>query len=233
MLRLFSALSLAVEGAPTIAIGASFLWGILSIILSPCHLTSIPLIIGYLSNRKELSTKRAFHLSIVFSVGILISITVIGGITAAAGRILGDVGKIGNYIVASVFLIFGLNLTGILPLNFPGQSSLKTQRKGYLSVLSLGLVFGLALGPCTFAFMAPMLGLVFSLTTKNLAYGLILLSAFALGHCSVIIAAGTSTKLVQRITKWDEQSKGITFIRKICGILVILGGIYLVYLAYR
>jgi cytochrome c-type biogenesis protein len=229
MIRLFSALSHAIEGAPLIAIGASFIWGILSIILSPCHLTSIPLIIGYLSNQRDLSTKKAFHLSIIFSIGILISIAVIGGITAAAGRILGDVGKIGNYIVALVFLIFGLNLLGILPLNFPGLGTIKSQRKGYFSVLSLGLVFGMALGPCTFAFMAPMLGIVFKLTTKNLLYGLALLSTFAIGHCSVIIAAGISTRLVQQITKWDEQSKGITITRKICGILVILGGIYLVY----
>jgi cytochrome c-type biogenesis protein len=229
MIKLFSALSHAIEGASLVAIGASFFWGILSIILSPCHLTSIPLIIGYLSNQRELSTKKAFHLSIVFSIGILISIAVIGGITAAAGRILGDVGKLGNYIVAMVFLIFGLNLLGILPLNFSGLGTMKSQRKNYFSVLSLGLIFGLALGPCTFAFMAPMLGIVFKLTAKNLPYGLALLSAFAIGHCAVIIAAGTSTRLVQQITKWDEQSKGITIIRKICGILVLLGGIYLVY----
>ncbi|MGB3861858.1 MAG: cytochrome c biogenesis protein CcdA [Candidatus Aminicenantaceae bacterium] len=229
MVKLFTALSHAIEGAPLIAIGASFIWGVLSIVLSPCHLTSIPLIIGYLSNQRELSTKKAFHLSIVFSVGILISIAVIGGVTAAAGRILGDVGKIGNYIVALVFLIFGLNLLGFLPLNFPGLGTIKSQRKGYFSVLSLGLVFGLALGPCTFAFMAPLLGIVFSLTAKNLPYGLVLLSAFAIGHCAVIIAAGTSTRLVQQITKWDGQSKGITIIRKLCGILVLLGGIFLVY----
>jgi len=227
MVKLFSALSQAIEGAPLIAIGASFIWGIISILLSPCHLTSIPLIIGYLSNQKELSTKKAFHLSIVFSVGILVSITVIGGITAAAGRILGDVGKLGNYVVALVFLIFGLNLLGIIPLSFAGLNTFKSRRKGYFSVLTLGLVFGLALGPCTFAFMAPMLGIVFSLTATNLPYGVVLLSSFAIGHCAVIITAGTSTRLVQQITKWDEQSKGITIIRKACGILVLLGGFYL------
>ena len=229
MLKLFTALSHAIEGAPLIAVAASFIWGILSIVLSPCHLTTIPLIIGYLSKQRELSTKKAFLLSTIFAVGILISIAVIGGITAVAGRILGDVGKIGNYVVAMVFLIFGLSLLGILPLNFPGLGPIKSKRKGYFSVLSLGLVFGLALGPCTFAFMAPMLGIIFNLTAKNLLKGLVLLSAFAVGHCAVIIAAGTSTRLVQQITKWDEQSKGITIIRKICGILVLLGGIYLVY----
>ena len=231
MIKLFSALSHALEGASLIAVPAAFLWGILSIILSPCHLTSIPLVIGYLSNQKDLSTKKAFFLSVVFSIGILVSIAVIGGITAAAGRILGDVGKIGNYIVALVFLIFGLNLLGILPLNIPRLGTLKSQRKGYLSVLTLGLVFGLALGPCTFAFMAPILGIVFSLTAKNLPYGLILLSAFTLGHCAIIITAGTSVRWVQQITKWNEQSIGITILRKICGVLVLLGGIYLIYIA--
>lgn len=212
-----------------IALGAAFIWGILSIILSPCHLASIPLIIGYLSSQSELSTKKAFYLSLIFSIGILISIAIIGGITAAAGRLLGDIGKLGNYIVALIFLIFGLNLLGIIPFNFTGLGSLKSQRKGYISVLSLGLLFGLALGPCTFAFMAPMLGIVFNMTAKNLPYGLFLLFAFALGHCIVIIAAGTSTRLVQKVTKWDDRSKGITWIRKICGILVLLSGIYLVY----
>lgn len=229
MIKLFSVLSHSIEGAPYIAIAASFIWGVLSILLSPCHLTSIPLVIGCLSHQKELSIKNAFFLSTLFSVGILISIAIIGGITAAAGRILGDIGKTGNYAVALVFLIFGLNLLGILPINWPGLNSLKPRRESYLSVLSLGLVFGLALGPCTFAFMAPMLGVVFNMTATNLLYGLILLAAFALGHCSVIIAAGTSMRLVQKITKWDERSKGIAIIRKICGLLVLLGGIYLIY----
>jgi cytochrome c-type biogenesis protein len=229
MLKLFTALSHAIEGAPFAAIVASFVWGTLSILLSPCHLTSIPLIIGYLSNQKTFSTKKAFHLSTLFSMGILISIALIGGVTVAAGRIIGDVGKIGNYVVAIVFLIFGLNLLGILPLNWPGLSTLKPQRKGYISILILGLVFGLAVGPCTFAFMAPMLGIVFNSTATNLPYGILLLAAFGIGHCAVIIVAGTSTRWVQKITKWDEKSKGITSMRKICGVLILLGGIYLVY----
>jgi len=229
MTDLFTTFSHAMEGVPLIAITASFVWGTLSIILSPCHLTSIPLIIGYLSHQKELSARKAFLLSTIFSIGILISIAVLGGITAAAGRILGDIGKIGNYIVAAVFFVFGIYLLGILPLNFAGQGLLKPQRRNLISVFTLGLVFGLALGPCTFAFMAPMLGIVFSLTAKNLFYGLLLLSAFAVGHCAVIIAAGTSTRLVRKVTNWDEKSKGVAIMRKICGILILFGGIYLVY----
>ncbi len=42
--RLFTLLNDAVQGGPFLAITGSFLWGILSIVLSPCHLSSIPLI---------------------------------------------------------------------------------------------------------------------------------------------------------------------------------------------
>lgn len=229
MLKIFTALSQAVEGQPAIAIAAAFVWGVLSVVLSPCHLTSIPLIIGYLSNNEKKSTKRAFALSVLFSLGILISIAIIGGITALSGRIIGDIGKIGNYVVALVFLVFGLNLLGILPLNWPGQRLAKPKRQGYLPIFLLGLVFGLALGPCTFAFMAPMLGVVFRLTASKLAYGVFLLTAFGLGHCAVITAAGTSSQWVQRMMNWDQRAKGVALLRKFCGVLVILGGIYLVY----
>jgi len=229
MLNIFTALSQAVEGQPAIAIAAAFVWGVLSVVLSPCHLTSIPLIIGYLSNHEKISTKKAFTLSIIFSMGILISVAIIGGITAASGRIMGDIGRVGNYVVALVILFFGLNLLGVFPLNWPGQRPIKAKRQGYLPTLFLGLIFGLALGPCTFAFMAPMLGVVFQLSASNLAFGILLLTAFGLGHISVITAAGTSSQWVQRMINWDQKARGIALLRKICGGLVILGGIYLVY----
>jgi len=229
MIKLFSALSQAIEGAPLIAIGASFIWGIFSIILSPCHLTSIPLIIGYLSNQRELSTKKAFHLSIVFSIGILISIAVIGGITAVAGRMMGDIGRLGNYFVAAIFFIFGLNLLGIIPLPWTNSEKISLKKKGMIPILSLGLFFGLALGPCTFAFMAPILGIVFRLTATKFVYGLLLLAAFALGHCGVIIAAGTSSKWIQNYLNWNKKSKGIEVFKKICGGLVFLAGVYLIF----
>lgn len=229
MLKIFTALSQAVEGQPVIAIAAAFAWGILSVVLSPCHLTSIPLIIGYLSRHEKISTKKAFVLSVIFSSGILISIAIIGGITVSLGRIIGDIGRIGTYIVALVFLIFGLNLLGIFPLDWPGQKLVKPKRPGYLPILSLGMIFGLALGPCTFAFMAPMLGVIFQLTASNLAYGVLLLTAFGLGHIAVITAAGTSSQWIQRMIDWDQKARRIALLRKVCGVLVILGGIYLVY----
>ena len=229
MLKLFTALSQAIEGQPVIALAAAFAWGILSVVLSPCHLTSIPLIIGFLSRYEKISTKKAFALSIIFSSGILISVAIIGGITIALGRIIGDIGRIGNTIMALVFVIFGLNLLGLFPVDWSGQKLAKPKKQGYLPILLLGLIFGLALGPCTFAFMAPMLGVVFQLSASDLAYGVLLLTAFGLGHIAVITAAGTSSSWIQRMMNWEQKAKGIAMLRKLCGLLVILGGVYLAY----
>ncbi len=231
MEQLFTNLSHAVEGAPAIALGASVVWGILSILLSPCHLASIPLIVGFISEQGRVTARRAFWTSTLFAVGILITIATIGAITAAAGRMLGDVGRYGNYFVALIFFVVGLHLLGLIPMPWSGPGQVGLKRKGYLAALILGLLFGVALGPCTFAYMAPMLGVTFRLAATNFLYGALLLLAYGVGHCSVIIAAGSSTELVQRFLNWNEHSKGLTIVKIICGTLVILGGGWLIYTA--
>ena len=108
--ELFSILTRAVEGTAAIALAASFAWGILSVLLSPCHLASIPLVVGFINGQGQITTRRAFYISSLFSVGILITIAGIGAITAAVGRMLGDVGPYGNYFVAAIFFVVGLIL---------------------------------------------------------------------------------------------------------------------------
>jgi len=200
MTEIFTGLTNAVSGTPLIAILASVAWGVLSIVLSPCHLASIPLIIGFIGEQGAASAKRAFLLALLFSTGILATIAIIGVATAAFGRMLGDLGPHMNYIVAVI-----------------------------LAAFILGLVFGLALGPCTFAFMAPMLGITLSVARTNMGYGILLLGAYGIGHCGVIVAAGTSTGAVERYLKWSGASRGLGVVKKVCGLLVIIGGIYLLW----
>ncbi len=231
MEQLFTALSHAVEGSAAIALAASFVWGILSIILSPCHLASLPLIVGFISGQGRVSTARAGGIATLFAVGILITIAVIGAITAAAGRMMGDIGRWGNYFVAVIFFVVGLYLLGVIPMPWSGPSQVNMKRKGLLAAFILGLIFGIALGPCTFAYMAPMLGVTFNLSKTAPIYGASLLLAYGIGHCSVIVLAGTSTEVVQRFLNWNEKSKGVTVLKYICGVLVILGGVWLIYSA--
>jgi len=229
--QLFSSLSHAVEAGSAIALGAALLWGILSVLLSPCHLASIPLIVGFVNDQGRISTRRAFAISTLFAIGILITIGAIGAVTAAAGRMMGDVGQYGNYFVAVIFFVVGLHLLEVIPMPWSGPGKVGLKRKGMLAAFILGLLFGIALGPCTFAYMAPMLGVTFKLASARPAYGILLLAVYGVGHCSVIVFAGTFTEVVQHYLDWNEKSKGAAILKKVCGVLVLLGGIYLVYAA--
>ncbi len=227
MEQVFTALTRAVEGAPLAALSAAFAWGVLSILLSPCHLASIPLIVGFIDGQGRMSTRRAFLISTLFAAGILITIAAVGAVTAAAGRMMGDVGAYGNYVVAVIFFAVGLHLLGVIPMPWSGPGQVEMKRKGMLAALVLGLIFGVALGPCTFAYMAPMLGVAFRAAPASVLFGVLLLVMYGVGHCSVIVLAGTSTELVQRYLNWTERSKGSLVVKRVCGALVILGGLYL------
>ncbi|MCB4791577.1 MAG: cytochrome c biogenesis protein CcdA [Elusimicrobia bacterium] len=228
ILKLFNWLSGMLYAAPSIALTGSFIWGIMSILLSPCHLSSIPLIIGFINGQGRVTTKRAFILSFLFSSGILITIGAIGVITGLSGRMLGDIGNYGNYLVAAIFLVVGLYLLDVVSLPFLNNSSQPSfAKKGLLASFVLGLFFGLALGPCTFAYMMPILGVAFSVAKTNMLFSVSLVLAYALGHISVIVFAGTFTETVQNYLDWNEKSKAGLIIKKVCGLLVIAGGVYL------
>ena len=226
---LFTALYNAMSGAVWLAVLASFAWGVLSILLSPCHLSSIPLVVGFISSQGKISVKRTFNISLIFSIGILITIAFIGIITALLGRLMGDIGNIGNYLVAGIFFLVGFYLLDVIKFDWNTVGLKQTKAKGLIAALILGLLFGLALGPCTFAYMAPVLGVVFQTAQTNYLLAVTFLLAFGLGHCSVIVGAGTLTGKVQKYLNWTESSKTILWIKNVCGILVILGGIYLIF----
>jgi cytochrome c-type biogenesis protein len=230
MESLFTALTEALYGSYALALLASFAWGILSILLSPCHLSSIPLIIGFLTAHDVKKTSRAILLSFLFALGILMTIAAIGVITAALGRIIGDIGPYGKYFVAIIFFIVGLYLMDLIRLPDTGVNLRPLGiRSSFIAALTLGLFFGIALGPCTFAFMAPVLGIVFQLSDRNVIAAGALLLSFGLGHCGIIVAAGGLTSRVQAYLDWTNRTKAVLWIKRIAGFFVILGGIYTLY----
>ena len=228
---IFTALTDAVAGAPHIALLAALAWGVLSIVLSPCHLASIPLIVGFIQGRGESAPRRAALLSTLFATGILITIAVIGAITAAAGRMLGDVGSAGNLLVGVIFIVVGMALLDIVPLAWTAPQPAGLRRRGALAALLLGLVFGIALGPCTFAYMAPMLAVTFKVAGGAPLYGAALLAAYGVGHCLVIAVAGSSAAWTQRMLDWNAGSTTGKRVKQVCGALVVLGGMWMLFTA--
>lgn len=231
MQALFENLNAAMSASVGLALLAAFVWGVLSILLSPCHLASIPLVVGFVNGQGKVTTSRAFALASLFSLGILVTIAALGAITAAAGRIAGDVGGWAYYAVAIIFFAVGLHLLDVLPMPFSGPANVSVKRKGLWAALLLGLIFGIALGPCTFAYMAPVLGVTFKVGADQPVFAGSLLLLYGIGHCSIIVAAGSVSGWVQRYLDWNQNSSAVTWLRRVCGVLVILGGLWLIYTA--
>ena len=229
MTELFTQLSHSIEGAAGVALSAAFCWGVLSILLSPCHLACIPLIVGLIDGQHTATRKTAFIQSFLFSTGILLSIAVIGLLTAMAGRILGDIGRSGGWIAAAIFFAMGLQLLGVLPSPWKRPKQAARIKAGFAAALLTGLIFGIALGPCTFAFMAPILAVTFKLSAETPLFAWSLVLLYGLGHCAVIVLAGTSAGEIRQHLEWNEFSKGAIRLRKACGVLVLLAGLYMIY----
>lgn len=128
----------------------------------------------------------------------------------------------------SNFLIVGLYLLDIIRFNLPGVKQMKFKKRGIWAALLLGLIFGIALGPCTFAYMAPVLAITLFSSSSNFVHSFSLLAAYGLGHCLVIVLAGSFTEVIQKYVNWNEKSKGTLIVKRICGILVIVAGIYMI-----
>jgi cytochrome c-type biogenesis protein len=228
--ELFTGLTELLYGAPLLALAAALAWGALSIILSPCHLVSIPLIVGYVERQSRAAGSNPVSLSAIFASGMILSIALTGLVTGLLGRIMGDIGTPG-YIVLSLAVIYaGFSILGLVPLPLGGADTGRHARRlgnsrwgGFL----LGLIFGAALGPCTFAFMAPVLGLILTIASDRLVLAVGLGLAFAAGHGGVVVLAGAQTGKIEKLAGWSGKSRAASVIRMASGALVIAGGGYL------
>lgn len=228
MVGLFSTLSQMLQASAWLAVGAAFVWGVLSVVLSPCHLAGMPLIIGHIV-RKGDGTRSAGFMSFLFALGILVTLLIIGFVTYRLGRLFGDTGPAVSIIVGVFIIGFGLVLTGFLPLPELAVSPrfLAFFSGWYGEAFILGLIFGTVLGPCSFAFMAPLLGVTFYSSSSTPGLSLALFAMYALGHSAVIVLGGVMTGWVKSYLSWNEKNRTTELVKKICGILVILGGLYI------
>ena len=230
MSDLIGSVASALEGSGLLVVGASLLWGMMSVLLSPCSLVFIPLVVGFVDSQEGISTRRAFAISLCFGLGVLVNLLVVGLVVATAGRLLADLARYTTYFVAVVFVFVGLHLLDVISL--PGmRGGAYSERKGLRGALVLGLLSGMALGPCTLAYSAPILVLVLRSAASDLLRGLTVLGAYALGHVGVLVFCGTFAGFVQGFLNWDAHSKGTKRINAVCGILILVAALYLVYSA--
>lgn len=230
--QLFARLSAALQAPGIVAVLAALAWGVASVLLSPCHLATIPLVVGFVGAAPAGEKRdRPAVISALFAVGMFLALALMGGLVAVVGQALQEGRRVGSYATAVVLLAAGLHLLGLIPLPLTGVSVTAIKRKGRVAALSAGLFLGIGLSPCTFAFLAPVLGAGLGAAATSALRGFALLLAFAVGHCAVIAIAGASTDLAQRYLDWNERSRGPVILKAVCGVLLLLGASSLIYAA--
>lgn len=224
---LFLAINGWMSGGLLLAALGCFAWGMVSVLFSPCHMASIPLIIGYVGGQHSIiSGRQAIPFAVLFTTGLFITIALVGVICIALGRMLGDIGPYWTIVLGVILLWVAFDMLGIAKCGLPGGSLARLQLKGLPGAFVLGLAYGVLSGSCTFGFIAPILAII--TVQEQIVTGIMLLLLFALGHCLPIVIAGSSAAVVRRLLGNSSFQQSGTWFRKGAGIVIGALGIYFI-----
>jgi len=205
----------------------SFLWGMVSVLFSPCHLASIPLIIAYVGGQQQiLGSRQAAYYSVAFTSGLFVTIALIGILCAVLGRMLGDIGNYWQILVGLVLVWVALGMFGVESCSMSGSLLYRLNLKGIFGALVLGLAYGVLSGSCTFGFIAPILAII--TVQQKIASGVILILLFAIGHCLPIVVAGSSAAMVKGVLENSRWQGATQWFRKGAGVVIIGLAVYFI-----
>ncbi|MGD9579931.1 MAG: cytochrome c biogenesis CcdA family protein [Vampirovibrionia bacterium] len=224
--QLLQILESSLTNKPIWAIAIAFAGGVISSV-SPCVLSVLPIIIGYIGGYTEGKTSSAFKQSLLFVAGLTITLTIVGLIAALAGKVIGSfIGPVWYIVLAVISIAMGLSLLEVFYIQFPTiiKDMPKNKYGKILSPIILGMAFGLIATPCSTPILIALVSYV--AYEGSLLFGTLMLIAYALGHSIIVLVCGTFTGVLKEI---GPIRKWTSYITKASGILLILIGLYLIY----
>ena len=224
------AFSYLYSGSYAALLGA-LIWGIFSVILSPCGVAILPLVVGYIENSDESDVWSAFKISLAFCSGIVVNLLLIGALAVSVGAIFNGFEVWLTLFVGLVFIVIGLHLMKILHIPWViGGKMGQTKYGGLKGALVLGTLSGLAIGPCSFAYATPILSLSAKLAgEKEIVLASAVIVSYAIGYSIMLILAGTGAKWLSRLMNWQHGGKALMILNFICGLALIAGGVYFIW----
>lgn len=211
--------------APLVALFAGILTSV-----TPCSLSSIPLVIGYVAGAGKNNTNLSFKLSLVFSAGMTITFTVLGTLAAILGKLMQGTGTWWYIVLGVLMMLMALQTWEIFDF-IPSASLIgKNKKRGYVGALFAGILGGVFSSPCSTPVLIVLLGIVAG--GNNIIWGIALLLLYSVGHSVLVMIAGTSYGFVQKITTNDRYSLFSKVLKIIMGFLILLIGFYMFYLGF-
>jgi len=195
--------------------------------LTPCVYPVIPIIMGYVGSQAKGSKLKGFYLSVFFVLGLGLVYSTLGVLAAASGSMIGASfqNPIVVVIIAGIFILMGLSLTGLFEIPVPTSISSKVQAGGYKSQvigsLIIGGVAGIIAAPCAGPVLIAILSWISQ--TRDLLMGFLIMFVFSLGMGVIFILVGTFTGIISSLPK---GGKWMDYMKYFFSVLLIVGGIY-------
>lgn len=218
--------SQSITGSLGLALPLIFVAGVVTS-FSPCILSMIPVLVGYVGGYSNPSRLKGFSMSFLFVLGLGVTFAILGITAASFGRVFGQIGSHWYLIMAAVAILMGLQLCGVFHFSFPGFKTMPIKVKGVVGSFLMGLFFGLVASPCATPVLAVIL--TYLASKGDLVYGGLMLFAYGLGHGMPLIVAGTFTGAIKNLRHFQKYSPYVTYASG--GILILLGA-YLFSLAF-
>jgi len=196
---------------------------------SPCVLSAIPLIIGYVGGYAGDDKKRAFKYSLFFCLGLAATFTALGAASALLGRLMIGAGKWWYIILGIIMLVMALQMLGIFNI-MPQTCRVPAKRTGLAGAFVLGILGGVLSSPCATPVLAAILAFVAG--QGNIALGVGLLAVYSIGHCALLLVAGTSVGFVQKLAASPGTEEWGKILKGFFGILILLLSFYLFYTGF-
>ncbi len=197
---------------------------------TPCSLSTIPLVIGYVGGSKTSDTKSSFKLSFVFAMGMAITFTILGALASILGRIMQGAGRLWYIFLGVIMVLMALQTFEIFTFIKPTYLQSKNSKKGYIGALLAGILGGLFSSPCATPVLVVLLAIVAQ--SGNLLWGIFLLLLYSIGNSFLVIACGTSVGLVKKIMRDERYGKVSTILKYVMGIVILLIAFYMFYLGF-
>lgn len=223
---LFGDFSQLLQHNPWLGILAVFVGGVTTA-SNPCVLAMIPLLMSLVAGTETVNIKKSLVFSGLFVLGLSITFSILGLISALMGRMLGDVGAFWKYLVAGVCIVMGLHLLGLFKFHFNIPQLMNLRKGGPVGAFLLGLLFGIVSTPCAVPILAVLLAYVGS--RGNIIYGGFLLLVYALGHSALILVAGTSVGAAKKLLESKGLRRTNWALQKVAGVIIILVGAYFLF----
>ncbi|BAE85930.1 cytochrome c biogenesis CcdA family protein [Desulfitobacterium hafniense] len=211
--------------APILALVAGVLTSI-----TPCALTSVPLVIGYVGGTGQREPRKAFWLSATFAIGMAVTFTVLGTIASLLGRLMQGTGSWWYIFLGVLMLLMALQIWEVYNFIPSSYALSKNTKRGFGGAFLAGVLGGFFSSPCA----TPVLVVLLAVVAKegSLVWGIFLLILYSLGHSFLVLLAGTSVGFAHKLTSNSKYGPLSKLLKIFMGLIVMCIGFYMFYLGF-